>query len=95
MKEEPIGLVALLAFQFRTILRVKLLNKKGYSQSQMRKQVGVHPYVIKMAMQREKKFTTDRLQEIMDKLAETDHAIKRGGMEKGLAFELLLHELVQ
>ncbi|RYG74749.1 DNA polymerase III subunit delta [Lentibacillus lipolyticus] len=95
MKEEPIGLVALLAFQFRTILRVKLLNKKGYSQSQMQKQIGVHPYVIKMALQRERKFSSERLQEIMDKLAETDHTIKRGGMEKGLAFELLLHELVQ
>ncbi|TMN21014.1 DNA polymerase III subunit delta [Lentibacillus cibarius] len=95
MKEEPIGLVALLAFQFRTILRVKLLNRKGYSQSHMQKQLGVHPYVIKIALQRERKFSVDRLRGIIDQLADTDHAIKQGRMEKGLAFELLLHELVQ
>ncbi|GAA0442970.1 DNA polymerase III subunit delta [Lentibacillus halophilus] len=95
INEEPVGLVALLAFQFRAILRVKLLNRKGYSQSQMQKQLGTHPYVIKMALQREKKFTATRLQDIMDKLAETDHAMKDGSMEKELAFELLLYHLVQ
>ncbi|QKY69509.1 DNA polymerase III subunit delta [Lentibacillus sp. CBA3610] len=93
MNEEPIGLIALLAFQFRTILRVKLMSQKGYSQFQMQKQIGAHPYVIKMAGQRERKFTVDRLQTIMDKLTQTDAAIKQGKMEKGLAFELLLHEL--
>lgn len=95
MKEDPIGLIALLAFQFRTILRVKLLNQKGYSQFQMQKQIGAHPYVIKMASQREKQFTINRLQDIMDQLTQTDTAIKQGKMEKELAFELLLHELTR
>ncbi|MFD1362998.1 DNA polymerase III subunit delta [Lentibacillus salinarum] len=95
MKEDPIGLVALLAFQFRTILRVKLLSQKGYTQFQMQKQIGAHPYVIKMAGQRERKFSVDRLENIMDQLTRTDAAIKQGKMEKELAFELLLHELTQ
>lgn len=95
MKEEPIGLIALLAFQFRTILRVKLLNQKGYSQSRMQKQIGAHPYVIKMASQRERQFPTGRLETIIDKLTRTDTAIKQGKMEKELAFELLLHELTK
>lgn len=95
MKEEPIGMIALLAFQFRTILRVKLLKQKGYSQFQMQKQLSVHPYVIKIAMDRERKFSVRRLEEIMDKLAEADASIKRGQMEKELAFELLLYDLIQ
>ncbi|SFA70009.1 DNA polymerase III, delta subunit [Lentibacillus halodurans] len=95
MKEDPIGLTALLAFQFRTILRVKLLSQKGYSQFQMQKQIGAHPYVIKMASKREKKFTIARLQGIIDQLTQTDTAIKQGRMEKELAFELLLHELTR
>ena len=94
MKEEPIALVGLLAFQFRTILRVKLLKLKGYSQSQMQKQIGGHPYVIKIAMSREKRFTVEKLQAIIDKLADADAVMKQGGMEKGLAFELLLYDLV-
>lgn len=95
MKEEPIGLIALLAFQFRTIFRVKLLKQKGYSQVQMQKQLSTHPYVIKIAMSRESRFTVSRLQDIIVKLTDADANIKQGKMEKELAFELLLHDLVQ
>ncbi|WP_099158564.1 DNA polymerase III subunit delta [Virgibacillus ndiopensis] len=95
MKEEPIALIGLLAFQFRTILRVKLLKQKGYSQPQMQKQLGAHPYVIKIAMGREQRFTTQALQEILDKLANADATMKQGKMEKDLAFELLLYELIK
>ncbi|GGA68816.1 DNA polymerase III subunit delta [Ornithinibacillus halotolerans] len=95
MKEEPIALIGLLAFQFRTILRVKLLKQKGYSSGQMQKQIGVHPYVIKIAMNREAKFSVERLEYIMDQLAETDAIMKQGRMEKDLAFELLLYNLIK
>ena len=95
MNEEPIALIALLAFQFRIILRVKLLKQKGYSQFQMRKQIGAHPYVIKIADDREKRFTTQKLEDTLDKLTNTDAVIKQGKMEKELAFELLLYELIQ
>lgn len=95
MKEEPIALIALLAFQFRTIFRVKLLKQKGYSHFQMQKQIGGHPYVIKIAAEREGRFTVQKLEGIFEKLTHTDAIIKQGKMEKKLAFELLLFELIQ
>lgn len=95
MREEPIGLIALLAFQFRTILRVKLLKERGYSQFQIQKQIGGHPYVIKIASTRERRFSVDRLSDIISLLAETDAAIKQGRVEKYLGFELLLFNLVE
>lgn len=95
MKEEPIALIGLLAFQFRIILRVKLLKLKGYSQSQMQKQLGAHPYVIKIALQRERQFSVEKLQHIMDMMTNADATMKQGGMEKGLTFELLLYDLIQ
>lgn len=95
MKEEPIALIALLAFQFRTIFRVKLLKQKGYSQFQMQKQLSAHPYVIKIAYGRESKFTVDTLKFIIDKLTTADAAMKQGKMEKSLAFELLLYDLIK
>lgn len=93
MNEDPIALTGLLAFQFRMILRVKLLKQKGYSQFQMQKQLGVHPYVVKIAMSRERSFRTETLQKIIDHLANTDSMIKQGKMDKQLAFELLLYNL--
>lgn len=95
MKEEPIGLIALLAFQFRTILRVKLLKQKGYSQFEIQKQIGGHPYVLKIASDRERRFTTEKLNEMIDIFTNTDAAIKQGKTEKNLAFELLLYDLIQ
>lgn len=95
MKEEPIAMIGLLAFQFRTILRAKLLKQKGYSQFQIQKSIGGHPYVIKIALSREKKFTVQKLEDIISRLADTDSVMKQGRMEKGLAFELLLYDLIQ
>lgn len=95
MNEEPIALIALLAFQFRMILRVKLLKEKGYSQYQMQKQIGGHPYVIKIAYERERRFSTKQLMKIINRLTEADTAVKSGKMEKELVFELLLYELVE
>lgn len=95
MGEEPIALIGLLAFQFRMIFRVLLLRQKGYSQLQMQKQIGGHPYVIKIALSREKQFSTGKLKYIMEQLAIADARMKQGRMEKNLAFELLLYELIK
>lgn len=95
MKEEPIALIALLAFQFRMILQVKLLKRKGKSQYDMQKQLRAHPYVIKIALSRERRFSLENLKKIMDQLANTDAQMKRGTMEKGLAFEFLLYDLIR
>ena len=95
MKEEPIAMIGLIAFQFRSILRVKLLKRQGYSQYQMQKQLGVHPYVVKIALNRERQFTIDKLERIIIQLADTDAAIKQGKMEKELAFELMLYDLIE
>lgn len=95
MNEEPIALIGLLAYQFRNMLRVKLLKSTGYNLSQIQRQIGGHPYPIKIAYNREKQFTTRRLEQIMDSLAQTDATIKQGKMEKGLAVELLLYELIR
>lgn len=95
LKEDPISLIGLLAFQFRTILRVKLLRQKGYTQYQIQKQLKLHPYVVKIAMNREKHFSVEKLENIIHQIAETDGTMKRGEMEKDLAFEMLLYKLIE
>ncbi|WP_407269501.1 DNA polymerase III subunit delta [Radiobacillus sp. PE A8.2] len=95
LKEDPIALVALLASQFRTILHVKLLKQKGYTQQQMAQQLKVHPYVVKMSQTREASFTLEELKQVIVMFTETDASIKQGRMDKNLAFELLLYHLIQ
>ncbi len=93
--EEPIALIALLAFQFRTIFQVKLLKQKAYSPAQIQKQLGAHPYVIKIASEREGRFSVEKLKAIIDQLTNADASIKQGKMDKKLVLELLLYELIQ
>ncbi len=92
--EEPIALIALLASQFRIISQVKTLKQKGYAQNQMKSYVKAHPFVIKMALKRERAFTNEELNEIIQQLAETDYIMKQGQMDKELAFEMLLYQLI-
>ncbi len=92
-KEEPIALLALFASQLRLILQCKLLKNKGYTSQQMSKQVKAHRYAVKMALEREKHFSLNQLYEMITVLAKTDEQMKRGEVEKELAFELLLHNL--
>ena len=94
LKEEPIALIALLASQFRTILHVKLLKHKGYNQAKMAEVTKVHPFVIKLALKREANFSEEELKHILFLAAETDADLKQGRMEKNLAFELLLQQIV-
>lgn len=93
MKEEPIGLIALLAYQFRVILQVKLMLKKGYPMDRLKAELKVHPYVVQLAVERSRYFTYETLQSMMHVLTEADANIKRGKMDKGIAFELLLYQL--
>ncbi|QDP40664.1 DNA polymerase III subunit delta [Radiobacillus deserti] len=93
-KEDPIALIALLASQFRTITHVKVLKQKGYSQQQMAQQLKVHPYVVKISASRETSFHLEELRKILNIFAETDAQIKRGKIDKHLAFELLLYKLI-
>ncbi|WP_153728548.1 DNA polymerase III subunit delta [Salinibacillus xinjiangensis] len=93
--EEPIALVALLASQIRLILQCKLLKNKGYTKPQMDKKIKSHPYAIKMALERERNFSVEQLYKMMSLLTKTDEQMKRGEVNKELAFELLLYNFVE
>lgn len=95
MNEEPIAMIALLAYQFRVIFQVKLLKEKGYPDQEVVRSLKVHPYVAKLATQRGRHFSIKRLEQILNRFAETDHLIKRGKMEKEIAFEMLLYDLIE
>lgn len=93
--EEPIALLALIAYQYRIMLQSKILRAKGYQQNQIAQQLKVHPFAVKIALQREKRFSKESLHRSMDLIAETDASIKRGIMEPVLAFEMMIMKLAQ
>ncbi|QPC46946.1 DNA polymerase III subunit delta [Mangrovibacillus cuniculi] len=90
MNEEPLKLLALLAGQFRLMYQVKALLQQGYGQPQIAKQIGVHPFRVKLAAGKVKDFPAERLQMIMTLLAEADLDMKRSTKPKDMILELLI-----
>ncbi|MEF2247284.1 MULTISPECIES: DNA polymerase III subunit delta [unclassified Paenibacillus] len=92
-REEPIKIVALIVRQIRMMLQIKELEKHHYSPQQMAGQIGQHPYAVKLASEKGRKFTIDRLAGILASLAELDYKMKTGLIDKALGVELFLLSL--
>lgn len=92
-KEEPIRIAALIARQIRIMLQIKELEPQSYSPQQMAGQIGLHPYAVKLALEKSRKFTVPRLAALLSELAELDYKMKTGQIDKILGLELFLLSL--
>ncbi|KGE18217.1 DNA polymerase III subunit delta [Paenibacillus wynnii] len=92
-REEPIKIAALIARQFRIILQVKDLSGLSYSQGQIASQLGLHPYAVKLAGEQARKFEGRRLRQILSAMADLDHQMKTGAIDKVLGLELFMLRL--
>ena len=84
INEEEIKLIVTLANQFRLIYQVKSMFKSGYSELDISKSLGVHPYRIKLA--NGVNASMDNVLKILRSLALLDENIKTGKVDKRDAF---------
>lgn len=89
-REEPVKIAMLIARQFRILLQVKELDKRGFSQQQIASQIGLHPYVVKLAREQARSFDQSRLGKILSDLSELDYRMKTGKINKVAGLELFL-----
>ena len=90
MKEEPIKLLALITSNFRLYYQCKIFRKKGYSQQQIAKTVGAHPFRVKLALKTSRQYQLNQLMEIINACAGTDYKLKSSYMDKQLILELFI-----
>lgn len=91
--EEPIKILSIMAGQLRLLYQVKELANHGYGQQRIATLLKVHPFRIKLALEKVKEFKTDELLYLMNQLADADYKMKTGGMDKALLLELLFLKL--
>lgn len=95
MKHEPIALHALVVSQFRLIIQAKLLNQSGYQEANIAKELSVHPYRVKLALQSGRQLTMRQLIVFYEELIEVDFRMKTGVGIKETYFYLMLTKMIQ
>ena len=90
MNEEPIKIIVMLANQFRIMYQSKKLTKMGNSVNNIAELLGIHPYRVKLALEKGSKYSEKDLISNLYKLATLDEEIKTGKKDKYLALELFL-----
>lgn len=91
MKHDPIELVAILASQFRFMYQCKILAKK-YDNRQIADQLNAKVARVNITLNNSRNIATERIMNLLAKLADLDQKIKNGIIDKQLGFELFLIE---
>lgn len=88
--EEPIKVLVILANQFRIMYQAKELYKQGYSGNDIASSIGIHPYRIKLALEKVRNYDSEILLNYLSKLADLDYDIKIGNIDASLGLELFI-----
>ena len=91
--EEPIKIIVMLANQFRIIYQAKEMYKKGYTESDIASNLGIHPYRIKLALNKAREYSSNNLLKYLKKLSDLDIGIKTGNINKEIGLELFIINL--
>lgn len=90
--ESPLGIVALTAFQTRSLMQVKLLSDRGMPAHQIASAAGIAPFVVEKSLRLARRFTFSQLESAHRTLLAIDTSLKRSRMTPELALDLLVLE---
>ena len=88
--EDPIKILGLIAWQFRTLWEVKHYQDEKYGVQKIAKQMGAKPFLVEKAMQYTKNFNKSQLRQGMKCLFEADRELKTSGRDPQGILETLL-----
>jgi len=88
-------LITLIAYQFRNITLIKMLSAQKLSQTEIAKQVGIHPYVVKKSVQFMRDFSWPQLQRIMMLIQKIDQATKRSQTPPKIGLDILMAQVIR
>ncbi|MFH1460902.1 MAG: DNA polymerase III subunit delta, partial [Patescibacteria group bacterium] len=91
--ENEIYLLSMLAYQVRTLIKLKDLVEKGTPYYNLARKAGLHPFVVKKSSQQLRNFTLEQLKKIYRYLLEIDWKIKVGRLDGQTALDLLVGEI--
>ncbi|WP_081707534.1 DNA polymerase III subunit delta [Bacillus massiliigorillae] len=88
--EEPIKVLALMASQVRIMYVAKSLAQNGYGQQKIATHLKIHPFRVKLALEKARYFHEKELMTFLNNIADADYKMKTGQMDKALLLELII-----
>ncbi|MDP3965000.1 MAG: DNA polymerase III subunit delta [bacterium] len=85
-------LLTMLSRQFRILLQVKDELERGQAPSVLAEVLGLHPFVVRKAVNQAKGFTRQRLLAIYHKFLQLDERLKSSAVDQRLLFDLFTVE---
>lgn len=90
LKEPPMRILYLLVRQFKLLMEVKDLLRRGFDKSQIAKEAKLHPFVAGKYMQQCRAFSTEELKGILEEAADTEEQVKTGRLNDRMSVELFI-----
>lgn len=89
-KDHPVKILATLQTLINQWLLIKLEIQNGKTSIQLNQELGVHPFVIKNAIEKTKKIPAERLSHLRKQLTIYENKIKTGQLPAEMAMEILI-----
>lgn len=88
--DNPFYLLSMIAYQFRTILKIKSARDSGMSLEETARRTKLHPYVVRKCDGFASRLSKERLIALYKKIADIDNAAKTGGIDIQTALNLFI-----
>ncbi|MEE6634898.1 DNA polymerase III subunit delta [Limosilactobacillus pontis] len=89
-QQQPLRINAVLVGQFRLLIQLKVLSRRGLSQGNLAKQLNVHPYRVKLGLQTARRFSLLALENAYLGLIRIERALKTTQRDPALLFQLFM-----
>lgn len=86
--EEQTKIIVMISNQFRLMLQCKILYNEGKNEKEIATYLKIHPYRVKLALQKSKNIEQQTLEKYLLELANLDIDIKSGNANKNIGLEL-------
>nr|WP_153930593.1 DNA polymerase III subunit delta [Limosilactobacillus walteri] len=94
-QQPPLRINAVLVGQFRLLIQIKVLNKRGLSQGSLASQLSVHPYRVKLGLKTARNFSMQALENAYLGLVRIEQSLKTTQRDPALLFQLFMLQYSQ
>ena len=88
----PLYILAMIRIQFRTLLQVAEMDREGHNKYEIAQRLKKRDFIIERALRNTRYFTPEKLEMILERIADTDMKSKRGLVDPQIGVEMMLVE---